>query len=1112
MEKIKRNLKSNLKRKVRITEALLTFFLITGGIGFANEGNYPSIAFSEDSTVLGNNSYNFSKNSSVVGNNNLATGSGTKEENLQKVAKYYNDLKNIENIEREVESLNEVKNRTAFRSAEISNYLKEGRGVNYGYSLEELNNIDLSDVNYKNYTTELNNVADDLKSRFEKKLTDENKRIDLEIYKNYVTEKYFKTLDIDGISKNATKESSVKYWLHVFKDAGLTFKSEEHYQNLNNLIYDDENPLGENAKLKKALKYYSDIKTIGSSDISETEVNDIVKPYLDAIEESTTIDKFLEVLFVNIFGKNTYSATEPLRNSRFYIDALTDNGYNQAGKDFHTLKFIKSSDDFSKYKQDTDANFNNLEIISEEPAHNYHGKSDVFYKDGNYYLTTPQRGLSTSASNTDEHSIGFGGYEVETSIAKYIPNNIYNITENNFGYFDENGNYVKTHDSILNENEKLYNDITVKEYFENAKKLYKNYTETDRLNKYISEDIAATEAVEETLKTEVAKVSEEINDKNKEIIKKKGELEKPISGKNNIIAGDNNVVIGNDNSVTGNNIDINGDLNVAIGTGHIINGTASTAIGDPNVIFGNNNHVIGNDNSVGTRDNPKNNVFILGSNVDATNVEDAVVLGNNSQAVTGTVSVGATGNERKIINVAAGIADTDAVNVSQLNTKLDKTEFTGEKISAKLTKGNITSNDLEVSGTGKLLDSNISLVIKDGAITKDKLDDNLKTEINNKANSSDVYTKTQTYSKPEIDSLLGDKVSTSDLNGYVKKDGSNIDSASKVAITEKLNENANIENPTDTLVTDRNVKDYIDSKNFASSSDLANKANVDATNIDIDKYTEKLSQNSNMENPEDKLVTDTKVKEYLNNNYYTNTEVDSKLANIKVETNADIKSTTLAITNGTDRLIGEEDVFIELKENSISKNKLDNTLKNEIDNKANINGNNIVTSKDKADFRKNIEVYSKAEIENKLNSITVNGADLTGEITATEEKGVTGKTIYNYVSKRDALIINNYEEIQKNKQAIADNSRRINEVEKDVKKVGALTTAMAAIEYPKVGVGEVAIGAGITSFRGEQGIAVGAQYMPIEDLLLGIKYAGLTSDRYRGAVGGSIGYKFRLHD
>lgn len=71
---------------------------------------------------------------------------------------------------------------------------------------------------------------------------------------------------------------------------------------------------------------------------------------------------------------------------------------------------------------------------------------------------------------------------------------------------------------------------------------------------------------------------------------------------------------------------------------------------------------------------------------------------------------------------------------------------------------------------------------------------------------------------------------------------------------------------------------------------------------------------------------------------------------------------------------------------------------------------------------------------------------------------------------------------------------------------------MAAIEYPKVGVGEVAIGAGITSFRGEQGIAVGAQYMPIEDLLLGIKYAGLTSDRYRGAVGGSIGYKFRLHD
>jgi autotransporter adhesin len=57
----------------------------------------------------------------------------------------------------------------------------------------------------------------------------------------------------------------------------------------------------------------------------------------------------------------------------------------------------------------------------------------------------------------------------------------------------------------------------------------------------------------------------------------------------------------------------------------------------------------------------------LGNNSKAT-ANNAVALGNGSVADReNSVSVGSKGDERQIINVAAGTADTDAVNVQQLN-------------------------------------------------------------------------------------------------------------------------------------------------------------------------------------------------------------------------------------------------------------------------------------------------------------------------------------------------------------------------------------------------------------------------------------------------------------
>ena len=709
-------------------------------------------------------------------------------------------------------------------------------------------------------------------------------------------------------------------------------------------------------------------------------------------------------------------------------------------------------------------------------------------------------------------------------------------------------------------------------------------------------------------------------------------------GENQIAIGTNSLAVGNNSIAFGTKAASVGENAISIGTGSTTTGEASISLGVKNVTVGNksanigygnlikgdNNFVFGNENKVGMEGSPKNHVFILGSHIDASKIENAVVLGNNSVGETGTVSVGAKGTERKIIHVADGIVDKDskdAVNGSQLyslannpanfsgfdtnnwkkalgvgnvdisnlakkdgsnievdhyitklsngaslenptnklvtdtivkgvlDTKADKTEVITIKnsinqlaktdlsnvenstIMRKIDQGNITSSTLEVGGTGKVLSSNITLEIKDGAITKAKLDNTLKAEIEGKANKTDVYSKTETYNKTEIDNLVAGKVSAKTMNdtlsNYVKLDGSNINNTSKVALTTKLSEGADLKNPTNTIVTDTIVKAGLDRKLDKTTyeadkqtlhTDLSKKANTDASNINVGKYTEKLSEKANLTTPTNSLVTDTKVKEYLNANYYTNTEIDKKISNVTVETKGDITSSTLEIKNGTDRLIGTENVSIEVKNKAISKEKLSDTLASEIDNKANKNGDNITEKKDKEEFRNNLEVYSKTEVETKLKNIKT--ASLEGEITSKEERGVKGKVIDkylkdHYVNKadlkvRDELIMNNHQEIQQNKQAIANNARRIDQVNQKINKTAALAQATSNLDFGQVRVGNIALGAGVGNYMSETGVAVGIAYRPNEAIFLSAKWTALAGEPRYNSYGASVSYQFSV--
>ncbi|WP_299068057.1 YadA-like family protein [uncultured Psychrobacter sp.] len=153
--------------------------------------------------------------------------------------------------------------------------------------------------------------------------------------------------------------------------------------------------------------------------------------------------------------------------------------------------------------------------------------------------------------------------------------------------------------------------------------------------------------------------------------------------KNTVAVGYSTTASGESSVAIGDGSKANGVNSIAIGTGNIVNGDNSGAFGDPNIINGTGSYAVGNNNIIDA-----DNAFVVGNNVTvAAGLDGAVGIGNNSTVTASTVtsfvptgatsvvgtatgsnvvSVGSADNERRLTNVAAGGADTDAVNVSQL--------------------------------------------------------------------------------------------------------------------------------------------------------------------------------------------------------------------------------------------------------------------------------------------------------------------------------------------------------------------------------------------------------------------------------------------------------------
>ncbi|EBP6373554.1 hypothetical protein ABH30_16450 [Salmonella enterica] len=203
-------------------------------------------------------------------------------------------------------------------------------------------------------------------------------------------------------------------------------------------------------------------------------------------------------------------------------------------------------------------------------------------------------------------------------------------------------------------------------------------------------------------------------------------------GYNSQSSAQNAIAIGNSAKATAVNT-------ISIGTGNMVSGNNSGAIGDPSTVSGANSYSLGNNNTVSA-----SNAFVLGSAVN-NSVDNSVVLGNGStvsiavatpeytvngvshtfsgSAPVSTVSIGDSGKERTLTNVAAGrisATSTDAINGSQLfavTSEVEKgNQFAGNTGTFNRRLGETTTIRGGLAADAAASNKNIRTVAKDGQI------------------------------------------------------------------------------------------------------------------------------------------------------------------------------------------------------------------------------------------------------------------------------------------------------------------------------------------------------------------------------------------------------------
>uniref|UniRef100_Q0I3Z2 Uncharacterized protein n=1 Tax=Histophilus somni (strain 129Pt) TaxID=205914 RepID=Q0I3Z2_HISS1 len=246
----------------------------------------------------------------------------------------------------------------------------------------------------------------------------------------------------------------------------------------------------------------------------------------------------------------------------------------------------------------------------------------------------------------------------------------------------------------------------------------------------------------------------------------------------------------------------------------------------------------------------------------------------------------------------------DSTTKGKINGALSKTEAESS-YEKKITKANLNGGtEIQVDGSGKILDSALTLSIKAGSISKTKLDQNLQSEINEKATTASLNS-----TKTELENKINQKVDaatfTTKMGEKADKSLSNIDTIGENKIKGLVADAVDVQGTTNEINVTNSTTNNKKTFTVALAEDIKTKLNgaltettannkyakVDASNITADTWRTKL----NVYSKEETTTEINKAKETVTNG--TGIDVTASNGN-------DPKTFTVALNSDTQAKLG----------------------------------------------------------------------------------------------------------------------------------------------------------------------------------------------------------------
>lgn len=447
---------------------------------------------------------------------------------------------------------------------------------------------------------------------------------------------------------------------------------------------------------------------------------------------------------------------------------------------------------------------------------------------------------------------------------------------------------------------------------------------------------------------------------------------------------------------------------------------------------------------------------------------------------TGSVTVSVNNNRYEDRNVSTSIHEIPAPELGEtqflisakryeihgsdlIGVEIDEDESSERKLVYKLNDKKLKS---ELEGKLKKDLSNLS----DNSILESKLSEGVRDKLNSKLDKN--------LSNLTDHVIVKEKLSTEvikEIEGKLDKDLSNINDKEKETLRKNLDVynkgevdsklegklNKDLSNLADNSILESKLSEGVRDK-------LNNKVDKDGNNINVEKFIEKLNENSNISIPTGSLVKDSDVKNYLENNYTNNIEL---------------------------------------------KKQLDKKLEKDL---SNINDN------EKQNLRKNLDLYSKKEINDSLAvkankdgsnievdkyiSILSNGSNLQNP----KNMLVTDKMLKEYISKNQGIVYDNVDktELSLYNTTIHNVSDGINPTDAvNKRQLDSVASGVAvAIANSNLSTQKGhSIGIGIGYFKKEWGISLGYSG---EINRFGFKVNSGLSSKLEFSVGLGLSYSF----